>query len=76
MMGKITPPKLDPPATMPMAKARLLKNHVVTEFIATYGQSVLCIGRREGLTWVEQAADSNRTTYTFSEYELIVLRRD
>lgn len=32
MMGKMTPPRLDPEAVMPSAKARRLANHVLTEF--------------------------------------------
>lgn len=31
MMGKITPPRLDPEAVTPSAKARRLANHVLTE---------------------------------------------
>jgi hypothetical protein len=34
MIGRITPPRLEPPATMPMANARLLKNQVLTQFNA------------------------------------------
>lgn len=32
MMGKMTPPRLDPAAVTPRAKARRLANHVLTEF--------------------------------------------
>lgn len=36
MMGRKTPPKLEPPLTMPMARPLLRRNHVVTQPMARH----------------------------------------
>ena len=61
IMGKITPPRLDPAATMPMAKARLFMNHVDTQLVAGINKLGFLRTMVRSLTRTEKTADSNRT---------------